>query len=158
MSRALVLPVAVAVAAGSVALCGAAGASARLRAAVAKAPQSSSLTTSRAKPAPAMIYMRRSGTGNAELSPMMMLPPKWTVAWHFDCQNALKHMGTFTLSIKEQGRQAVNLTHQTGLGGGGQTPYTQSGRYSFGVTTSCGWDVTVQNTPLRSGMPARLKA
>jgi hypothetical protein len=52
------------------------------------------------------------------------------------------------LSSTEQGRSADKLTDQTGLGGGGQKPFMQSGRYSFGVNTSCGWTVTVESTPL----------
>ena len=91
--------------------------------------------------------MQRSGTGNRELS-SMMVPPKSSVVWRFDCQNAPKQRGTFVLSSKEQGQMAVKLTDQTGLGGGGQKPFTQSGRYSFGVNTPCGWDLTVESTPL----------
>ena len=78
----------------------------------------------------------------------MMVPPKSSVVWRFDCQNAPKQRGTFVLSSKEQGQPAVKLTDQTGLGGGGQKPFMQSGRYSFGVNTSCGWDLTVESTPL----------
>jgi hypothetical protein len=132
---------AVAVFAGSVALCGAAGASAL---------HSSPVATSRAKPAATKIYMQRSGTGNKEI-PAITVPPKSTVAWRFDCQNAPKQRGTFVLSSTEQGHWAVKLTDQTGLGGGGQKPFAQSGRYSFGVNTSCGWDLTVESTPLPAG-------
>jgi hypothetical protein len=39
------------------------------------------------------------------------------------------------------------LTDQTGLGGGGQKPFTRSGRYGFAINTSCGWDLTVESTP-----------
>jgi hypothetical protein len=130
----------VAVFAGSVALCGAAGASAL----------HSSPVITRSKPAVAKIYMQRSGTGNRELAPMMV-PSKSTVVWRFDCQNAPKQKGTFVLSTKEQGRSVVKLTDQTGLGGGGQKPFTQSGRYSFGINTSCGWSLTVESTPLPAG-------
>ena len=38
-----------------------------------------------------------------------------------------------------------------GLGGGGQKPFWQSGRYSFGVNTSCGWTLTVESIPLPAG-------
>jgi hypothetical protein len=138
LSRTMVFPMAVAVFASSVALCGAAGASTLPR---------SPVTTSQAKPAAPKIYMQRSGTGNRELS-SMMVPPKSSVVWRFDCQNAPKQRGTFVLSSKEQGHSAVKLTDQTGLGGGGQKPFWQSGRYSFGVNTSCGWTVTVESTPL----------
>jgi hypothetical protein len=132
---------AIAVFAGSVALCGASGASAL---------HSSPVATSRSTPAAAKIYMQRSGTGDKELS-SMMVPPKSSVVWRFDCQNAPKQRGTFVLSSKEQGRPAVKLTDQTGLGGGGQKPFMQSGRYSFGVNTSCGWNLTVESTPLPAG-------
>jgi len=123
------------------ALCGASSASALRRSAVA---------TARAKPAAAKVYMQRSGTGNKELSPMMV-PSKSTVVWRFDCQNAPKQKGTFVLSAKQQGHWAVKLTDQTGLGGGGQKPFTQAGRYGFAINTSCGWDLTVESTPLPAG-------
>ena len=137
----MVFPMAVAVFASSVALCGAAGASTLPR---------SPVTTSQAKPAAPKIYMQRSGTGNKEIA-SMMVPPKSSVVWRFDCQNAPKQRGTFVLSSTEQGRSADKLTDQTGLGGGGQKPFMQSGRYSFGVNTSCGWTVTVESTPLPAG-------
>jgi hypothetical protein len=131
----------VAVFAGSIALCGASSASAL---------HSSPVTTARAKPAATKIYMQRSGTGNKELLPMVV-PSKSTVAWRFDCQNAPKQRGTFVLSLKQQGHWAVKLTDQTGLGGGGQKPFTQAGRYGFGINTSCGWNLTVESTPLPAG-------
>jgi len=140
-SRTVIFPMAVAVFAGSMALCGAAGASAL---------HSSPVATSRAKPAAAKVYLQRSGTGNRAFSPMMV-PPKSSVVWRFDCQNAPKQRGTFVLSSKEQGRSSVKLTDQTGLGGGGQKPFAQSGRYSFGINTACGWSLTVESTPLPAG-------
>ena len=136
LPRALALPMAVAVLAGSMALCGSSSASALPRSAVA---------TSRAKPAVAKIYLHRSGRGNREI-PAVALPSNWTVAWKFDCQNAPKQRGTFVLFSKHQGHSALKLTNQTGLGGGGQKPFTQAGRYGFGVNTSCGWDMTVEST------------
>jgi hypothetical protein len=141
LSRTIIFPMSVAVFAGSIALCGAAGASNL---------HSSPVAASRVKPAATKIYMQRSGTGNKEIS-SMMVPPKSSVVWRFDCQNAPKQRGTFVLSSTEQGRSAVKLTDQTGLGGGGQKPFMQSGRYSFGVNTSCGWTLTVESTPLPAG-------
>jgi hypothetical protein len=98
---------------------------AELVAASASALPSSPVATSRAKPAAAKIYMQRSGTGNREIS-SMMVPPKSSVVWRFDSQNAPKKRGTFVLSSTEQGRSAVELTDQTGLGGGGQKPFMQT--------------------------------
>jgi len=140
-SRTVIFPMTVAVFAGSIALCGASGASAL---------PSSPVTASLTKPAAPKIYMQRSGTGNKEIA-SIMVPPKSSVVWRFDCQNAPKQRGTFVLSSTEQGRSADKLTDQTGLGGGGQKPFMQSGRYSFGVNTSCGWTVTVESTPLPAG-------
>jgi hypothetical protein len=119
---------AVALFAGSMAICGAAGASAP------------------SKPAPVKVYLHHSGTGNRAL-PSVALAAPWTVVWKFDCQNAAKQRGTFVLSSTAQGASEVKLTDQTGLGGGGQRPFTTSGRYSFAVNTSCGWDLTVESTP-----------
>ncbi len=141
LSRTMVFPMAIAVFAGSMALCGASSASAQ---------PTSPVASARSKPAAPKIYLQRSGTGNKELSPVMV-PSKWTVVWKFDCQNAPKQRGTFVLSSKQQGHWAVKLTNQTGLGGGGQKPFTQAGRYGFGINTSCGWDLTVESTPLPAG-------
>ena len=138
LSKTMVFPLAVAVCAGSVALCGTSGASALPR---------SPLSSARSKPAPAKVYLQRSGTGNRAL-PAVSLPAKWTVIWRFDCQNAAKQRGTFVLRSSEQGHWAVKLTDQTGLGGGGQKPFTTAGRYGFGINTACGWDLTVESTPL----------
>ena len=138
LSRSILFPMAIAVLAGSVALSGAASASSLHGSPAAKASP---------KPAAAKIYMQRSGTGNREIS-SLMVPPKSSVVWRFDCQNAPKQKGTFVLSSKEQGQASVKLTDQTGLGGGGQKPFMQSGRYTFGVNTSCGWDLMVESTPL----------
>jgi hypothetical protein len=69
------------------------------------------------------------------------------VVWRFDCQNLAKQRGTFVLSSTAQGASPVKLTDQTGLGGGGQKPFTRSGRYGFAINTSCGWDLTVESTP-----------
>jgi hypothetical protein len=134
----MVFPMAIAVLAASVALPGAASASVLHGSPALKASP---------KPAASKIYMQRSGTGNREI-PSLMVPPKSSVVWRFDCQNAPKQRGTFVLSSKEQGQMAVKVTDQTGLGGGGQKPFRQSGRYTFGVNTSCGWDLMVESTPL----------
>jgi hypothetical protein len=69
------------------------------------------------------------------------------VTWRFDCQNLPKKAGTFVLSSTEQGRSSARLTDQTGLGGGGQKPSTVPGTYSFAITTTCGWKLTVGTTP-----------
>jgi hypothetical protein len=74
---------------------------AELVAASASALPSSPVATSRAKPAAAKIYMQRSGTGNREIS-SMMVPPKSSVVWRFDSQNAPKKRGTFVLSSTER--------------------------------------------------------
>lgn len=139
-SRTMAFPITMAVFAASMALCGASGASALA---------SSPAATARAKPGAAKVYIQRSGMGNKELAPVTV-PSGSTVAWKFDCQNAPKHRGTFVLSSKEQGRSAVNLTDQTGLGGGGQKPVV-TGRYGFAVNTSCGWDLTIESTPHAAG-------
>jgi hypothetical protein len=129
---------AVAVLAGSVALCGVASASSLHGSPMAKGAP---------KPPASKIYMQRSGVGNRETS-STMVPPRSSILWRFDCQNAPKQRGTFVLSSKEQGQMSVRLTDQTGLGGGGQKPFARAGRYTFGVNTPCGWSLTVESTPL----------
>jgi hypothetical protein len=138
---------AVAVLAGSMALCGPAGASAPTTSTVASGrTQAAARSKPAPKPPPLKVYLKSAGSGNKALS-SVKLPAEWTVVWRFDCQNVAKQRGTFVLSSTAQGASRVTLTNQTGLGGGGQKPFTRSGRYAFAINTSCGWDLTVESTP-----------
>jgi hypothetical protein len=143
----------VALLAGSVALCGTAGASAPTVSTAASGrvgPAARSEAAARSKPTPKpavlKVYLKSAGSGNKALS-SVNLPAGWTVVWRFDCQNLAKQRGTFVLSSTAQGASPVKLTDQTGLGGGGQKPFTRPGRYGFAINTSCGWDLTVESTP-----------
>jgi hypothetical protein len=149
----MVLPIAMALFAGSTAACGPSSASTTPTSSAALTATASPVATTsapaRATSAPAnalKVYLRRSGTGDKAFA-SVALPPKWTVTWRFDCQNLPKARGTFVLSSAKQGRARFNLTVQTGLGGGGQRPFTAAGRYSFAIKTSCGWDLTAATTP-----------
>jgi hypothetical protein len=144
---------AVALFAGSMALCGPAGASAPTgstaasgRAGTATGPKVAARSKPAPKPAVLKVYLKTAGAGNRALS-AVNLPAGWTVVWTFDCQNVAKQRGTFVLRSTAQGGSPVKLTDQTGLGGGGQKPFTRSGRYGFAINTSCGWDLTVESTP-----------
>jgi hypothetical protein len=144
---------AVALLAGSVALCGPASASAPVPSMVASSlvkppPPPPKLVPKPGPkpPAPLKVYLKNAGSGNRAL-PSVNLPGEWTVVWRFDCQNVAKQRGTFVLSSTAKDSRALKLTEQTGLGGGGQRPFTKAGRYSFAINTSCGWDLTVESTP-----------
>ena len=140
---------AMALVAGSMALCGPAGASAPTTSTAASGHARLD-AAARSKPAPKpaalKVYLKSAGSGNRALS-SVQLPAEWTVVWRFDCQNVANKRGTFVLSSTAQGASPVKLTDQTGLGGGGQKPFTRSGRYGFAINTSCGWDLTVESTP-----------
>ena len=153
--RIMVLPIALALSAGSMAACGPSSASTTPTSSAAltstASPVATTSATARTVSAPAnagavKVYLRRSGTGDKAFA-SVALPSKWTVTWRFDCQNLPKARGTFVLSSAKQGRARFNLTVQTGLGGGGQRPFTAAGRYSFAIKTSCGWDLTAATTP-----------
>ena len=93
------------------------------------------------------IYLQQSGTGNKALHPVA-LPSKWYLTWKFNC-GAKK--GTFILTSSRQGKSSVFVNGskgQTGLGGGGQQPYTKSGTYKYAIRTTCGWKVTASSGPL----------
>ena len=131
LSATMIFPMAIALFAGTVAVC---------------SPSSASSPSTPTNAGVLKMYMQESGTGN-RLLPSVTLPSKWTVTWKFDCQNLSKKVGTFILSSTEQGRSSARLTDQTGLGGGGQRPFTVSGKYSFAITTTCGWKLTAGTTP-----------
>jgi len=93
----------------------------------------------------AKSYLEASGTGNKMLA-SVVLPAAWTVSWTFDCKTP-STTGTFLLTSAKVGGTPVNVTKQTGLGGGGHKPYSTSGSYQFAVTSACGWKVNVATTP-----------
>jgi len=51
------------------------------------------------------------------------------------------------LTSTRQGGSPVQQTKQTGLGGGGQKPFSASGKYSFAVTTTCTWTISAGPIP-----------
>ena len=78
----------------------------------------------------------------------MVLPSKWYLTWKFDC-GAKK--GTFVLTSTRQGKSSLDVNGskgQTGLGGGGQQPFTKAGTYKFAMKTTCTWKVTASSGPL----------
>ncbi len=90
-------------------------------------------------------FVQQSGTGDKVIS-SVVLPSKWTVTWQFTCENPATAR-PFALTATKQATSPITVTDQTGLGGGGHKPYTTSGTYSFGVTTTCNWKLTVGPTP-----------
>jgi hypothetical protein len=144
---------AVALFAGSMARCGPASASAPTvstaasgRSGTATGPKVAARSKPAPKPAVLKVYLKTAGSGNRALS-AVNLPAGWTVEWRFDCQNVAKQRGISVLRSTAQGGSPVKLTDQTGLGKGGQKPFTRPGRYGFAINTSCGWDLTVESTP-----------
>jgi hypothetical protein len=87
-------------------------------------------------------YLQKSGTGNEVLS-SVALPSKWYLIWRFDC--GVKR-GTYVLTSTKKGQPSITVANQTGLGGGGQRPFTKSGAYSFAMKTTCSWKVTVASS------------
>ncbi len=106
---------------------------------------SSSASPTTTGPGGTKQYLSESGTGNKVLE-AMTYPAATTVSWTFDCQTPAT-TGTFALTTTKSGKAPVSLTSQTGLGGGGHKPMAGAGKYGFGVTTTCGWKVTVGSTP-----------
>jgi hypothetical protein len=106
---------------------------------------SSSASPSTTGPGATKQYLSESGTGKKVLD-AMTYPAATTVSWTFDCQSP-STTGTFALTTTKSGKSPVDLTSQTGLGGGGHKPMAGAGKYGFGVTTTCGWKVTVGSTP-----------
>ncbi len=94
---------------------------------------------------PPKTYFITSGKGDKRVA-AVTLPSKWTVMWRFDCQKPTRK-APFELTSIESGHSAVTVSKQDGLGGGGQQPYVAGGKYSFGITTSCNWDLTLEATP-----------
>jgi hypothetical protein len=91
--------------------------------------------------------LQQSGTGNKALH-SIALPSKWYLTWKFDC-GAKK--GTFVLEQARNGNTSYNVNGskgQTGLGGGGQQPFTKSGSYKLTLKTSCTWKVTASSAAL----------
>jgi len=91
-------------------------------------------------------YLDDSGTGDRIL-PFVQLPKAYTVTWTFNCQDPAK-TGTFLLTSTVKGGPAVDVTKQTGLGGGGHKPFYKAGNYNLAVTTTCGWKAVIANTPV----------
>ncbi len=110
-------------------------------AACGQAARSASPTTTTAS----KHFLQLSGTGDKAIA-AMPLPSRWTLAWKFDCQSP-GTTGTFQLLATRRGGTPVSVTNQTGLGGGGQKPFTQSGTFSFAVKTTCSWKVSTATTP-----------
>lgn len=91
------------------------------------------------------VYLDKSGTGNSSIG-AVTLPAKWTATWRFICDQS--HGGeSFVLTTTDHGGSPTVVTNQTGLGGGGQKPYTKSGNYSFQIKTACVWKLSVKPTP-----------
>lgn len=88
-------------------------------------------------------YLQKAGTGNKVLS-SVALPSKWYLLWTFNCG---AKRGTFKLTSTKKGQPLLAVTDQTGLGGGGQRPFTKSGTYRFAMRTTCSWKVTVASKP-----------
>ena len=88
-------------------------------------------------------YLQKSGTGNKVLS-SVTLPAKWYLIWRFDC--GVKR-GNFQLTSTKTGQSSLSVADQTGLGGGGQRPYTKAGTYKFAMKTACSWKVTAASSP-----------
>jgi hypothetical protein len=93
--------------------------------------------------APTKYYLQKSGTGNRVLSPVV-LPAKWYLLWTFNCG---AKRGTFKLTSTKKGQSLVTVSNQTGLGGGGQRPFTKSGTYKFAMETACTWKVSAASAP-----------
>lgn len=89
-------------------------------------------------------FLQQSGYGNKTLV-SVALPASWTVTWAFTCTDPAK--GPFSLTSSVSGGSPVSITAQTGLGGGGHKPLSGAGTYTFVVTTTCGWKVSVGDTP-----------
>ena len=87
-------------------------------------------------------YLQKAGTGSKVLS-TVALPAKWYLIWRFDC--GVKR-GTFVLTSTKTGQSALSVADQTGLGGGGQRPYTKAGTYKFAMKTTCSWKVTAASS------------
>ena len=101
------------------------------------------MTSSRAATvASPKYYLQKSGKGNEVLS-SVVLPSKWYLIWRFDC--GVKR-GTYVLSSTKEGQPSITVANQTGLGGGGQRPFTKSGAYKFAMKTTCSWKVTVASS------------
>ena len=90
-------------------------------------------------------YLTRSGTG-ATTTAAVALPAKWTAAWKFDCDQSGGGK-SFVLTAIDHGSSRTVITDQTGLGGGGQKPYSKSGEYRFAIKTACSWNVSAKPTP-----------
>ena len=104
---------------------------------------SSSSTTAAAPRSPSDPYVNQSGTGNKTLA-AVALPSLWTVTWRFDCEDPSTRR-PFELTATKAGASPVTVTKQTGLGGGGFKPFRTAGTFTFAVTTSCGWTVSVRS-------------
>lgn len=94
---------------------------------------------------PPKTYLARSGKGDKSFV-ASGLPAKWMAAWRFDCEHPTRK-ANFVLEVGAASGSLVRITSQTGLGGGGQRPYTSGGSYRFSVSTSCNWDVTAEAMP-----------
>jgi hypothetical protein len=83
--------------------------------------------------------VQQSGTGNKTIG-SVALPKKWTVTWKFTCTNPVTARQFVLTATNANG--AIDITDQTGLGGGGTKDYTQTGTFDFAITTSCGWHLS----------------
>ncbi len=112
-----------------------------LLAACSSSPSAATSTTASVR----AVYLDKSGTGSKSI-PAVTLPGKWTAAWRFICGQSPGGK-TFVLTTTDHGGSPTVVTNQTGLGGGGQKPYTKSGNYSFQIKTACVWKLSVKPTP-----------
>jgi hypothetical protein len=92
-------------------------------------------------PTASKMYFSHTGVGDKKLY-AAHLPKAWTVAWTFDCQSPAT-TDAFVLTSAKVGKKSSNVAFQSGLGGGGYKAFHGKGSYKFGVTTTCGWKVTV---------------
>jgi hypothetical protein len=113
-----------------------------LLAACSSSPTTSSTSTTATVRA---VYLDKSGAGNSSIA-AVTLPAKWTAAWRFICDQT-PGSKSFVLTATDHGGSPTVVTNQTGLGGGGQKPYTKSGAYSFQIKTACVWKLSVKPTP-----------
>ena len=96
---------------------------------------------------PTHQYLKTSGKGDKTIA-AQALPAKWTVTWRFDCTKPTRK-APFQLATTETGQAATPIIKQDGLGGGGQQPFTTAGNYSFNITTTCNWNLTLEATPAK---------
>jgi len=114
------------------------GGSATASVAASRASASRSPIVAVATAAAPKYYLQQSGTGSKNLR-AVALPSKWYLVWKFNC-GAKKE--SFSLTSTKQGQSALAVARQTGLGGGGQRPFTKSGTYKFAIRTICAWQLS----------------